>query len=81
MRRGNSPEVNTVEGDQGQEGYVLVRTTSDRDRRSEVVELVQELYDIHEGRAHLTLIACLELREGNKRPNNTMFAPGDAGSG
>ena len=27
MRRGKSPEVDTVEGDQGQEGSVLVRTT------------------------------------------------------
>ena len=36
MRRGNRPEVDTVEGDQGQEGYVLVRTTSDSDREGEV---------------------------------------------
>ena len=36
MRRGNSTEVDTVEGDQGQEGSVLVRTTSDSDREGEV---------------------------------------------
>ena len=63
VKEGSSPDVDTVEvrfrgskGDQGRIGTVLVRTRVDRGRGSETVELMQELYRIHEGRPDLPLM-------------------------
>ena len=54
---GSIPEVDMVEvrsrrskGNQGQKGAVLVRTKGGGSKGGETVELLQELYQIHEGR-------------------------------
>ena len=64
VEEGSSPEVNTVEVwfrgskvDQGRRGEVLVRIRGDRGRGDETVALMQELYQIHEGRLDLPLMA------------------------
>ena len=64
VERGSSPEVDSVEvrfreskDDQGRRGAVLVRTRGDRKRGGETVELLQEMYRIHEGRSDLPLMA------------------------
>ena len=57
VKRGDRPEVNTVEehfrgskGDQGRKGVVLVRIKSDGHNGGEVVNLLLELYRMDGGR-------------------------------
>ena len=64
VEEGSSPEVDTVEvwfrgskGGQDRRGAVLVRTRGDRGTGGETVELMQELYRIHDGRSDLPLMA------------------------
>lgn len=60
----NNPEVETMDvrsigstGDTGRKKAMLVRTKSDEDMEVKLwMELVQRLYKIHKGRAHLTLM-------------------------
>ena len=61
---GSSTGIDKVEvrfrgskGDQGRRGAVLVRTKGDRGTGGETVELMQELYRIHDGRSDLPLMA------------------------
>ena len=64
VEEGSSPGIDKMEvrlggskGDQGRKVAVLVRARDDRGTRGETVELMQELYRIHDGRSDLPLMA------------------------